>query len=620
MNLKKNHPLFFSASPTHGLLCLLTALTLFFSLVGPADALELAPVRIEFARDGGRIIAVVLTDIPSGYHAYAHEPENSGRAALVDFSRADGRSLPVFYPAGMARRDYYAPKTIVSVYEGPTAFFIALPDAETGMPYSLELSLLLCSAKNCLPVRQHHTGLVPDALPDIENVPWYGQWNAIESAARIPAREGGRATPPSLTPAADNNPSEEKPVFQFTPQYADMALEISGLGKALLVGIVAGLLLNAMPCVLPVLVLKMSGFFMLAGANDKENLRRLREHNLCFAAGVMSLFTVLALFLGLADMIWGQLFQNQTILLFLIIIVFLLGLSMLGVFTLPVLDFKFAAKTRNPRLRFYLTGFLSTLLATPCSGPLLGGVLGWAFTQALPVLVIVFWAVGLGMALPYLLLCIRPDIIRIMPKPGPWMLHFEHIVGFLLLGTALYLFSILPPGKYVQVLSALLLTAFCAWLWGQNSGAAPLRRRAAGAVCLAILALSAFLALRPEPPLPQWQPFSPEYFSSKLGEKNILLEFTADWCPNCKFLETAVLTDERLRTWRKRFNLELIRVDMTHDNAFAGELLEKLGGKSLPLTALFPAGDKASSPLVLRDVYSARYIEESIRRVFAETP
>ena len=99
-------------------------------------------------------------------------------------------------------------------------------------------------------------------------------------------------------------------------------------------------------------------------------------------------------------MIWGQLYQQQSLLLGLVMLVFLMGLSMLGVFTLPVIDLKAGANSKNPRLQPYLTGLVSTFLATPCSGPLLGGVLGWAFTQPLLVLMVVFWAVGLGMALP----------------------------------------------------------------------------------------------------------------------------------------------------------------------------------------------------------------------------
>jgi thiol:disulfide interchange protein DsbD len=607
------------------LFCLLAGLLPLFALsAAPAMADPPAlPVRAEFASDGEHIIAAVFADIPFGYHAYAHKPGDSGRPALLEFSSAGDRSLPVFYPPGAMQRDYYDAEATVFVYEGMTTFFVELPSGKAGMPYTLDISLLLCSAKHCLPVSRRHDGFVPASPQAMESTAWREHWRGIALATRPSVRNGEGQDEaerlPEFAPPENRNSGEGSPVVQLTPRYADTSLEISGLGKALLIGILAGLLLNAMPCVLPVLVLKVGGFLMISGPDGKEGLRRLREHNLCFAAGVMTLFTALALIFGFADLMWGQLYQSQTILLILLIAVFLLGLSMLGVFTLPVIDFKFAAKARKPRLQFYLTGLLSTFLATPCSGPLLGGVLGWAFTQPLPVLVIVFWSVGLGMSLPYLLLCVWPGMTQILPKPGPWMLLFERIAGFLLLGTALYLLSILPAEKYLPVLCVLLLAAFCAWLWGQYGGEkAPVRRRAAaGIICFAVLAGAAFSVLRPAPPPPQWRSFTPEFFSAQLGKKNMLLEFTADWCPNCKFLEAAVLTDERLSEWQRRYDMEFVRVDITNDNPCATRLLEKLGSKSIPLTALFPTGESAFSPLVLRDMYTQRHIEQNMNKIFA---
>ncbi|MDD4702626.1 MAG: thioredoxin family protein, partial [Desulfovibrio sp.] len=266
----------------------------------------------------------------------------------------------------------------------------------------------------------------------------------------------------------------------------------------------------------------------------------------------------------------------------------------------------------------YFTGLVSTFLATPCSGPLLGGVLGWAFTQPLMVVVVVFWAVGLGMALPYILFSIWPAFARILPKPGAWMHVFERVVGFFLMGTALYLLSILPVEKHMQVLSVLLVVALCAWLWGQYCGisAPPMRRRIVGFACLGLLLASFVWVLRPVAPLPQWHDFTPQRFEATLGKKPLLLEFTADWCPNCKFVEATVLTGERLRRLQARYNMELVRVDLTNANAYAVRLLEALGSKSIPLTALFPAGDMSASPVVLRDVYGSGSLEEAMREAF----
>lgn len=620
-----------------GAVCLLAFFSCLAFFPFPAKA-EGVPLQVEFARDGENIVVAMRLAIPAGYHAYAHESGDAGRPTVLDFALEGGRMLPVWYPAGTMQRDFYDTEATVFVYEGEVVFFSALPVQAIGRPYTIGMSLLLCSNRRCLPVNQSFTGTVPQEMPLISGAAWSGQWqklngnqpslahvsetpDAPEAVVRAPV---GRVAPPLSAAAPDATSGREIPSsgdgfdLQLTPRYADASVEISSLGKALLLGILAGLLLNAMPCVLPVLTFKISGLLLMGGAGDKNGLGRFREHNIWFAAGVMTLFTGLALVLGLADLMWGQLYQSQGILLFMLLIVFLMGLSMLGVFTLPVIDLKPGQNAKNPRVQSYLTGLVSTFLATPCSGPLLGGVLGWAFTQPLVILMVVFWAVGLGMALPYLLFCIWPNMARILPRPGPWMQVFERIVGFFLLGTALYLLSILPVEKHMQVLSVLLLVSFCAWFWGRYCGmdAPPFRRRLAGIAGILLLCAAVVWVLRPVAPLPQWRDFSPEYFISQLGKKPMLLEFTADWCPNCKFMEATVLTDERLRAWQARYGMELVRVDLTDANAYAVRLLQALGSKSIPLTALFSAGDGASSPLVLRDVYGVEALEQAMGETF----
>ena len=233
---------------------------------------------------------------------------------------------------------------------------------------------------------------------------------------------------------------------------------------------------------------------------------------------------------------------------------------------------------------------------------------------------VVFWAVGLGMALPYILFSIWPQLARILPRPGNWMKVFERILGFCLLGTALYLLSILPVEKHMQVLCVLLVLSLVAWLWGQFCGPASprLRCRIIGALTVLILAGSFIWVLRPAAPLVHWREFSPGQFQAELGHKAMLLEFTADSCPNCKVLEATVLTDERMRKLRARYGMELIRVDLTGVNAYGIRLLEALGSKSIPLTALFPAGEQASSPLVLRDVYTAGTLEDALEKAFGD--
>lgn len=633
------------------------ALVLVLSLLGwivqawtpPAWGADVT-ATLDFARYGDTVLAAMRCRVPEGYHAYAHDAAETGRPTGLDFTLEGGGVMPVLYPAGAMQRDQYDPESTVSTYAGDVTLVALLPEDAAGRIYAAELSMLLCSDRHCLPVSRRFTGTVPPLLPALSGRDWREPALALLQNAGLAARPGtsggaaeaisveeGAAPPPrvsetssgavpsgretapvQLPPDGAMLPPPEDFDLHLEPRYADAELEIFGLGKALVLGLLAGLILNAMPCVLPVLTFKISGLLLMGGG--AAQLRLFREHNLCFAAGILTLFTFLALLLGLADLMWGQLYQNQAILLVMLLLVFLMGLSMLGVFSLPSFDLKPGATVRNPRLQSYLTGLVSTFLATPCSGPLLGGVLGWAFTQPLYILVVVFWSVGLGMALPYLLFCIWPSMARILPRPGPWMHVFEHLLGFLLLGTALYLLSILPVEKHMQVLSVLLVVALCAWLWGRfcSLSAPPLRRRLLGTAGCVLLCFAVVWVLRPVTPLPQWREFTPEDFTASLGEKPLLLEFTADWCPNCKFLEATVLTGEHLRDWKARYGMELIRVDLTRPNAYAVRLLEMLGSKSIPLTALFPAGELAAKPLVLRDIYGVEDLERALGQAYPE--
>lgn len=616
-------------------ICLLLTIIVLLPIAAVANVIK---PQFGFARYGNNILAACSFSIPSEYHAYAHNPGGTGLPTKLDFTLEGEGLMPVLYPAGQVEKDIFDASKKVNIYNGEVLLLAILPSGSTEKLYTAKLDLLLCSNRHCKPVKQSLTGNIPKALPLLEDVPWVAMAKELltresDSSGALSLEEGD-APPPKTFSTSQNYPngdlktdeSAEKAgigraeigddsEMNFIPRYADSALEIYSLAQALLLGLLAGVLLNAMPCVLPVLTMKVSGIFFMGDLRDRTNLRRFREHNLCFAAGVLTLFTILAFLLGMADFMWGQLYQNQAVLLVMLLLVFLMGLSMLGVFTLPAFDLR-VGKSGSPMLNSYFTGLVSTFLATPCSGPLLGGVLAWAFTQPLTVLLAIFWAVGLGMALPYLVFCIWPNLVKILPRPGNWMYVFEHVLGFLLLGTALYLLSILPDEKHMQILSVLLLVSLCAWLWGKFCGleAPRVRRRLVGSLGGLLLVAAMVWILQPPARGLDWQPLTQTAFQKDFGKKNMLVEFTADWCPNCKFLEATVLSSSKMRSWQKKYGLELVKVDLTHPDEFGDKLLNMLGSKSIPLTAIFPKGADASSPMVLRDLYGSHALEEALRK------
>ena len=372
-----------------------------------------------------------------------------------------------------------------------------------------------------------------------------------------------------------------------------------------------------MPCVLPVITLKAST--VLACRSNNKELHELRKQNAFFSAGIILFFTVLAIGIGTSGALWGQLFQSHIVVLCLLFVIFSLALSMLGVFNLPVIDLKILHDTPHPYVRAFLTGILATMLATPCSGPFLGGVLAWSYAQPLLLTVVIFWAIGLGMASPYIVLAIFPALGGFFPKPGPWLFYLEKFMAFLLFASALYLLSLLPEDLYISSLFILLLEAASCWLYGHLSTLTLPRTvlRATGMLCLAIIAGGIYGIAHPrlQETVP-WQEYSPQMFSDMLGRQAMFLEFTAEWCPNCKFLEKTVLTPDILKIWYQNYGVKFIKVDISASDAPGFALLQQLGSKSIPLTALFPSGDHAQTPLVIRDVYGQNRLQKALAHVF----
>lgn len=622
-------------------------------------------ISVEYAREGKNGWAVVWLDLREDYHAYAHDlGAKTGRPTTLSIAGEKGAPLPVFYPTGILQRDIYTPSVMVRVYEGRVPLFVRLDGLKAGQSVKGRLDLLLCSTKHCLPLNRTVTVTVPkgniSALPAITAQPWADQWGAAVpgkntsaapavSATSPPSLQGGASMsltgglkassgaaqglqggssvslsggPDGVAPGSDAPPASaiqqaSDTEWVFSPRPVQEETEVSSLGKAMLLGLLAGFLLNCMPCVLPVLTLKASAMLVVGDGDKVARERRFREHNLLFAAGILTQFFLLAVVLGTAGLIWGQIFQSVTFVAAMLVVVFMLGLSMLGLFTLPVIDLK-GTSSGSPRLQAFFTGIMATLLATPCSGPLLGGVLSWAFMQPQAVLMVVFMSVGLGMSIPYFILAFKPQLAAYLPRPGKWMAVLERLVGFFLLGTSLYLLSILPQEQHLSLLAALLVVALGGWIWGYFGGYdAPRWRRSILGAGLAALVLSVvFFAARPPVADTVWENFDAVTFREALGKEPMLVEFTADWCPNCKFLERTVLTPRRLERWKEQYNVRFIRVDLTRTHPEAEALLQALGGSSIPMTAIFTKGLASSAPLVLRDIYSVDMLRTALRKAF----
>ena len=570
---------------------------------------SLLKTRVETYRAGADLLLELTLDMDPEWYTYADDPGGMGKPTKLTGMTADESPLAVFYPKGVRKKDSFDPSVMVNAYHGGTRLFALVPNGSAAsFPIHLRLDLLLCHPSRCVPVRRTLSVGAPAvgmaALPDAASQSWWADFSALERK-EITAH-------PLPAPSAASAAVEPAP-WKFTPRYLQPGLEVAGLLSAVLMGLLAGLILNVMPCVLPVVSLKLSALLGAAAEDEGSRVRNFREHNVFFVLGVLFFFLVLAVVLGATGQAWGALFQKRWLVLAVAAVILALALSLFGLFHLPVIDLKFGTKSRSPRTQAFFTGCLTTLLATPCSGPFLGGVLSWALVQGPVIIATVFLSIGVGMSLPYLLLILNPKLARFLPRSGPWIEYVEKGVAFFLVGTAFYLASIALGGESLRILAPLWGLLFGGWLWLRTRTARPRTRWVFRGTALALFAALVLWTAPTTVPQSDWKPFDPATFSQRLGKEKLFLDFTADWCPTCKALETTVLTPENVSRWRDEYGVTFIKVDMTERDVEAEALLRALGSASIPTAALFSPGPESSSPLVLRDLFTKSQLETILK-------
>lgn len=371
----------------------------------------------------------------------------------------------------------------------------------------------------------------------------------------------------------------------------------AGLLVALAGALLAGLILNLMPCVLPVLSLK-----LLSLAKHHHGQARL-HHTLAYTGGVLASFWALAAIMALlqaggTSLGWGFHLQEPTVVAVLTLLMVALALSFWGVFEFGTSLTRLGGVGKAERpWQSAATGLLAVVVATPCTVPFMGGALAYALTQPLPVGLLVFTALGLGMAAPFLLVAVFPSTLKFLPKPGAWMITFKHYLGWPMLATGLWLAYVYQgltnPLATIGLLGLALLAALVLWVYGQR--ASWLRAGLAGAVVVAgLLALPQLN--RPSPST--WQPWSPATVATaQAAGRPVFIDFTADWCLTCKVTEATVLNTNAAQALFAAENVALFRADWTRrDDTITAELA-KFGRKGVPLYVLYQAGN--SSPTIL---------------------
>jgi len=405
------------------------------------------------------------------------------------------------------------------------------------------------------------------------------------------------------------------------------------IARFLLFGFLGGFILNLMPCVLPVISLKIFGFIRHAG----ESRRRIFRSGIAFVAGIFTWFVGLALFLVLLktagrELTWAVQFTNPYFVVLMSAVVLVFALNLFGVFEISLPE---SANTgllnwsaRKDDVGSFFQGVFATVLATPCTAPFLGTALGFAFAQSSGVILAMFVAIATGMSAPYLLLSAQPAWLRFLPRPGPWMIWVKQLMGFLLLATLLFLLFVLGAERgaeaIIWVSAFLLVLGFGCWMTGifLTPVASTRSRVIASLVILGVLVTSGFYFLGnkfPDAKLPQasgqlkgdWQPFTPERLEAELAnDRPVFIDFTAAWCLTCKFNETAVLESRAVREAFQRSGVVKLKADWTNADPVITKMLKQFGRPGVPLYVLYPG--KSEKPVVFPELLTKSILLEKL--------
>lgn len=444
--------------------------------------------------------------------------------------------------------------------------------------------------------------------------PVKGEWPKVAAAAVLP---------PALEAALKANASAGAAPIQANETNQTDASPL-GLLAALLGAFIGGLILNLMPCVFPVLAIKVVGF-----VHVKDQSARVRT-GLAYTAGVVLSFLALgALLLGLRaageSLGWGFQLQSPAVVAVLAVLFTLIGLNLAGLFEfgnfLPSGVANLQAK--NPTIDAFLSGVLATAIASPCTAPFMGASLGYAIGLPAVQALAVFGAIGVGMALPYLAASVIPAVARAMPRPGNWMVIFKHLMAFPMFATVVWLVWVLGQQSGIDgagaLLALLVMLALTIWTFTLKGRV----RVAMGSISTVLLAFTLWMMgpnvvkLQDSPPAAQlasgWQAWEPGRVEQLTAQgQSVFVDFTAAWCVTCQYNKKTTLSNASVLADIADKKVVLLRADWTRRDPAVTAALSQLGRSGVPVYVIYKPG---RAPVVLSEILSVDDVRAELAKL-----
>jgi len=590
---------------------------------GPAGAqirrVQKATVELESAAvaPGAAVELAAVVSVEDGWHLQAHVPTYDYLIPTVlTVALPDGWApAEVGYPEP-ERYEFAFAEDALDVYEGTLRLPVRIAVPATAEPGAVELSATLryqaCDDKSCLPP--------VDAVAT-------AQLTIDPSAPAVPALA---STAPSAPP---------REIASGTDGESAPAAPRRSLVGVFLLALVGGLILNAMPCVLPVLSLKLFGLVKAAG----QSRGAVRAGALATTAGILVSFWALA---GAAIVArsagaavgWGVQFQQPGFVAFLAVVVLLFSLNLWGLFEIPLpgrLARMADAGGRSEGLPgHFVSGLFATLMATPCSAPFLGTALSFALGQTAGTIFWTLTAVGLGLALPYVVLAVAPGAVRYLPKPGAWMDTLRGAMGFLLAAALVWLLYVLDSQISPEAVAffELTLLALALAVWAAHRASAGGRGRQAAWVAVVGLAVTAILLAGDSSARADtasrsvvedsggiaWQPFDRAEAEGLAAEgRLVFLDITADWCVTCKVNERLILRSPEVVEAFRRYDVIAMKGDWTNRSDEIAAFLAEHDRYGIPFYLLYRPG---RAPHVFGELISKRGVIDVLAQSATTSP
>lgn len=450
--------------------------------------------------------------------------------------------------------------------------------------------------------------------------------------------------------SALNDGVGDQPALEETPDGANDAVAAAGItldgdGKSsppnifwmILMAFLGGIILNLMPCVFPVLALKISSFASLAHESRTEVLR----HGAAYTGGIVGSMWVLAaaviaLRLTGTQVGWGFQFQQPGFLAALVVILVLFSLNLFGVFEIAVSPQRLTdtASEAVGIKRSFFEGVLAVILATPCSAPFLGAAVGFALTGSIATIIAIFTSMALGLAAPLVVLALVPGWARMLPRPGNWMVHLKVFLGFAVMGSAVWITWLLGRASGVDAMGAIMMFAgflsLAAWLYGLVQFKSLGRQKVLGLIAVAALIIGGGILTFPLPyQAPsgatqtsgaiEWTPWSEEGVQEALAEgRPVFVDFTADWCLTCKVNKRNAIDTPKTEQAILEYDIAVFRADWTHENEDIRAKLQEFDRAGIPFYLVY-SPDNPTQPWTLAEIITERSLISALKRAAGES-